>query len=85
MLVFFMEFQVGYFNSVQFALSQYKTASSGSGCEVFSTISSYPQGYILDTKLFLLYINDRPDDVICSIAVYAGTTLYSMRDQAFNL
>ena len=29
--------------------------------------------------LFLLYINDLPDDVICEIAIYADdTTLYSV-------
>ena len=43
-----------------------------------------PQGYILGPTLFLLYINDRPD-VICSIAVYADTTLYSKCGQAFDL
>ena len=35
--------------------------------------------------LFLLYINDLPDDVICDIAIYANTTLYSKCDQAFGL
>ena len=36
--------------------------------------------------LFLLYINDLPDDVICNITIYADdTTLYSKCDQAFDL
>ena len=38
------------------------------------------------TKLFLLYINYLPDDVICDIAIYADdTTLYSKYDLAFDL
>ena len=36
-----------------------------------------PQGSFLDPRLFLLCINDFPDDVICNIAIYAdGTTLF---------
>ena len=45
-----------------------------------------PQGSNLDPTLFLLYINDLPDDVICNIAIYADvTTLYSKCDQASDL
>ena len=45
-----------------------------------------PQGSIHVPTLFLLYINDFPDDVIFDIAIYADdTTLYSKCDQASGL
>ena len=44
------------------------------------------QSSILGTTLFLLYINDLPDDVTRDIDIYAhDTTLYSNFDQASDL
>ena len=44
------------------------------------------QASILGFTLFLLYINELPNDVICNIAVYADdTSLYSTCDQASDL
>ena len=45
-----------------------------------------PQDSILCPTLFLLHINDLPDDVICDIAINADdTTLYSKCDWASDL
>ena len=48
--------------------------------------AAIPQGSILGRTLFLLYINDLPDDVICNIAIYADdASLYCKCDQVSDL
>ena len=55
----------------------------GKSSQEYPINSGVSQGSIRGRTLFLLYIDDRPDDVISNTAIYAdNTTLYSNCDQA---
>ena len=58
----------------------------GKSSKEYPVNAGVPQGSILGPILFLLWINDLPDDVICNIAIYTDdTTLYSKCDHASDL
>ena len=58
----------------------------GKSSQEYPVNAGVPQGSILGSTLFLVYINDLPDDVICNIGIYADdTNLYSKCGQASAL
>ena len=58
----------------------------GKSSQEYPVNAGVPQGSILGSILFLLYINGFLDEIICNIAIYADdATLYSKCDQASDL
>ena len=58
----------------------------GKRSQEYPVNAGVPQSSIFSPRLFLLCINDLPDDVICNIAIYNDDpTLYSKWDQASDL
>ena len=76
------------FSLISFLLSnrQLQVVLDGKSSLKYPVNTGFPPGSILGPTLFLLYINDLPDDIVCNIAIYADdTTLYSKCDQASDL
>ena len=65
---------------------QLQVVLDGKSSQEYPVNAGVPERSILVPTLFVLYINELPDDVICNIAIYADdTTLYSNSDQASDL
>ena len=82
----FKEFQVRYLALFFSPNRQLRVVLDGKSSQEYPVNAGVPKGSILGPTLFLLYINDLPDNVICNIAIYADdTTLYCKCDQASDL
>ena len=61
-------------------------ALDGKSSQEYPVNAGVPEGSIIGPTLFLLYINDLIDEVICNIAIYADdTTIYCKCEQASDL
>ena len=69
-----------------FSNRQLQVVLGGMPPQAYPVKAGVPQSSILGPTLFLLYIHDLPDHVICDIAIYADdTTLYSKCDQESDM
>ena len=61
-------------------------ALDGNSSQEYPVNAGFAQGSIVCPTLFMLYINDLHDDVICNVGIYVDdTTLCSRCDQASDL
>ena len=64
----------------------FRVVLNGKSSQEHPVNTGLPQGSILGPTIFVLYINDLPEDVICDIAIYADdTTLYLECDEASDM
>ena len=84
MLVFFINVSLGLTSSF-LGNRRPRVVLDGKASQEYP-VNARVQGFIIGPTIFLLYINELPDDVICDITVYADdTTVYSMCDQTSDL
>ena len=59
--------------------SRCQVVLDGKSSQEYSVNADDSHGHIFGSTIFLQYINQHPDDIICNIAIYADdTTLYSL-------
>ena len=92
MLVFFTNLSHGISGQIFGLISSFlsnrrlRVVLDGKSSQEYPVNVGVPHGSILGPTLFLLYINDLFDDVICNIVIYADdSTLYSKCDQVSDM
>ena len=81
-----MEFQVRYLSLFFLSNRWLQVVLHRKSSQEYLVNAGVPQNSIFGPTLFLIYINDLPDYVICDIAIYADdATLYSKCDLASDL
>ena len=59
-------------------ISPLRVVLDGKSSQEYPVNVGFLQGSILILTLFILYINDLPDDVICNIAIFADDTTFNL-------
>ena len=59
-------------------ISPLQVVLDGKSSQEYPVNVGFLQGSILILTLFILYINDLPDDVICNIAIFADDTTFNL-------
>ena len=87
MLVFFTNFcPIFGLTSSFISNKRLQVVLNGKSLQEYPVNAGVAQGSILGPTLFLLYINDLPDNYTCNIAIYADdSTFYSKCGQASDL